>query len=429
MDEAILIHSKSSVPEGLLSSTIKVSSLTMLAVLGNAGIAIVTSRILGPTGRGQLVLVVTMASFISLGLSLGTNTSARYLLVREAMPISSYLSLGALLAVGAGAVAFALVLVFFYLDGLPEQVEWAIIGALLSTCGLSVYLLTDLLNAFGNTVIATALDAINACMQLIVISVGALFGIRSALVFGIFIAALTLGEAVFVALALSARRLLPRPARSSGDWRRLVRLGLPAIGLNMGQSMTYSLDRLILGSYATAGAVGLYSAGASLSMFFRMVPLAYGQVAFHRAATGPHDVGNLLFHKRKVLAIGVVAIAVSFVFAPQIVTLLLGRAYQGAVLPFRILLAGEVAIMSFHVDSRILAALGDTIGAGLSGIVGVLVTTAADFALVPKYGIPGAAWASVLGYWCMGIVAAAYIRRDMARRKQQGEIRIPPLLL
>ncbi len=56
--------------------------------------ALVTARALGPTGRGELVLMLTLASFALLICSLGVNTAGRIHLVADVDPVQSGAYLG-----------------------------------------------------------------------------------------------------------------------------------------------------------------------------------------------------------------------------------------------------------------------------------------------------------------------------------------------
>jgi O-antigen/teichoic acid export membrane protein len=97
-----------------------------------------------------------------------------------------------------------------------------------------------------------------------------------------------------------------------------------------------------------------------------------------------------------------------FVLAPFVVQIAFGPEYVGAVTPLRILLLGEAGIAIFYLDGACLAGTNRLRSLASAAVIGLAVVTVLDVALIPHFGLEGAAWASVV----MGAAAVLLLRRD-----------------
>jgi O-antigen/teichoic acid export membrane protein len=88
-----------------------------------------------------------------------------------------------------------------------------------------------------------------------------------------------------------------------------------------------------------------------------------------------------------------------------------GQEFRSAVLPLLILLVAEVAIASFHLDSACLAGSARLRAAAGAALVGLTVVVLGDLLLIPRFGLQGAAWASVLAYSAMALRARRALRQ------------------
>lgn len=192
----------------------------------------------------------------------------------------------------------------------------------------------------------------------------------------------------------------------------LLRRGAPALGLTAGQSLTFRLDRFVIAFLIGPVAVGIYSVAAAISEILRIVPAGFGQIAMFRTASRSIGQRELDRARRIILIVMIPCLATLAWFAPLVIDVTFGPEFNGAVTPLRILLLGEIAIMSFQIDSRILAGRGLTKASGVSGMIGLISVLILDIALVPRFEIAGAAWASVVAYSAMGVSAYIFARRS-----------------
>ncbi len=409
--------------------------LTASKVVANVAIsvtAVVTARLLGPTDRGVLALEITVASFTMLLFTLGITMAARLHLVDNdnTMPLGEYLGLGILLTVVQGVACLASALLLLPLAHVVLSPAGTLALVFYGMAILEAQLLLNGLFAYGHFAQAAVCD-IGAGLA----GLGAtlfLAGIGNTNV-APYVVALAIGPfgQIVVSLTLLERKgYRVRPRYAPLAWTRLLRTGVPGLGLTLGQSATYRLDRYIVGLYLTPAAVGLYSVAATVTEVARLPALSLGQVLFHRVATG-----RLALHKERMLyftglGLSAALIVALFLVAPWGVGAVFGHTYDGAVTPLRILLGGEITVASYLLDSSSLSGRNQMPKAAKATLIGLFSVTGLDILLIPRYGIVGAAWASVVGYSSMGLLVRYYLvrlmRSDAAERGPDHSARFRP---
>jgi O-antigen/teichoic acid export membrane protein len=394
----------------------------MLAYKGVSGISaaaiiVVTARALGPTGRGVLVLLFTLATITYLACTLGVNTAARVHLVAKDSPVASGDYVGLVLAltvmqtlVCAGVGAVLLPVVSVHLSAVQE-LPYAVLGGTL----LAQYMLMDGLNAYGRTTLATAIDAAGSATQLLLVVVLAFGHARTVTPY---ILALTGGNLLQIGLSLAylSRIGVPvRPRYRRPSWVLLLRSGAPGTALAMAQMLTFRLDRYLVGALMDPKAVGVYSVAVTLPELLRLPSVALSQTVFYRLAAGLGTVEDFRRVRMWCLAVPAALSAVAFVVAPALLRAIFGDTYLAAVTPMRILLFAEVGVSVFYLDGFSLAGIGRLGDAAVSAVVGLVIVTLLDLVMIPAYGLAGAAWASAIGYSIMGVVALVLLGRRVAR--------------
>ncbi|MEA2716537.1 MAG: hypothetical protein QOI99_854 [Actinomycetota bacterium] len=424
---------KESATKGLAGTTARMVGYKVLSGAATGFVAVVTARQLGPSARGVLVLLLTLAAFTLLLCSLGLNTSGRIHLVgQEATRVApgDFAGLSAALSLFEVVVCAGLGLVLLPLVDVHLSVAEQALFGLFGGSLLAAYLANAALNAFGWTAAATAVDAAGSVAQLVAVAALWMAGARTV---DPYLAALLGGNLVQLALALLVLRGHGTPLRprfSAVSWRRLVRTGLPGIALDVGGVLTFKLDRYLIAAFLTPAAAGIYSVAATAPELLRLPVLALSQPIFHRLASGAAVIADFRRTRRLCLAATGALVVVMFLVAPFAVQTLFGAQYRGAVTPLRVLLLAEFGITAFYLDASSLAAGLHRVGAaGAAALVGFVLVAIGDVILIPAYGIVGAAWASVVAYSAMGLVAHLLVRRhepDIEALAGVGTVAGPP---
>jgi teichuronic acid biosynthesis glycosyltransferase TuaC len=125
------------------------------------------------------------------------------------------------------------------------------------------------------------------------------------------------------------------------------------------------------------------------------------------SSRGPEAAAGIVAASaRSVLVIGGAAGVVLFAFAPQLIGLLYGPAFLGAVLPLRILLPGAILygaarnLLQYHQFQLARPQVVSALSAAAA-----LASIAAYLTLIPGHGVAGAALASALVYTSVFVVA------------------------
>jgi O-antigen/teichoic acid export membrane protein len=192
--------------------------------------------------------------------------------------------------------------------------------------------------------------------------------------------------------------------------RRMLRFGLPLIPANVfGLSMASS-DRYILQHYRTTAEVGIYSLGYTIgqivAFFVNAIQLAWPAHMFEIAKlpNAERQLARMLTYYCAV--VGAISLGVSL-FAEEILRVMATAEYyeSARVVPW---VAGASALwgLSFMVNSG-LTTQDKMKYSGLLVTVVAIVNLGLNFWLIPRYGMMGAAWATLVSYALLAVVQTA----------------------
>lgn len=408
-----------------LRATLATSGAKVVALLAGLGTLAVTSRVLGPEGRGYVAVIATwVALAATLGhLSLGqvalnhAQTADR----RDWLPPTLWTLLATATAVPLLAVAVVTGLdvagVIDVLGRVPTSYLLLALATLPLTLwtGYSSYLLLSLerLSASNRAQVAGAVVTVTGAF-LLVAALGA--GVAGAL------AATLLGQIAVVGVGLVALRRAGagRPHRDWTTARRLVANG-SKLHLNaIGAFLFASLDVLMVNHFKGKAAAGFYQVAFQLYVPLLIVPQAVTEVLSSRL-TSLGVRGLWPFQKRLILLVGAVMTAGAAVLAgvaPLLIGVVAGPDFGPSTDLFRIymcavpaaVLNGAMAVQWIG-RGLFLQVSAITIAAGLLNFCGNLL-------LIPRYGAAGAAWATVVGVYCIPFTAnvTMWVRCERERR-------------
>ena len=362
-----------------------------------------TARLLGPEGRGQVAAITTWVSMFSTFayLSLGqvalhrmaddrTHQRFGHMLGSLILLTFALTLAGWLVALGMygynpegafkGLPVWALLIGFL---ALPFMI-WEQYGSSL-LMGLERVRTYNKYQVIGRTLSALALFAL----------VGGLgWGVSGAMgasLLGQVIVAL--GGVGFLIQFARSKNLSFRPDK--GEIRALL-AGGAKLHLNaIGNFLFVSVNVLILSNYHGPEQTGYFQLATQLLGILMIIPQAASMVIFGKVATlGPNgawpDNKRILFQ----ITIGMIVLSgIAAVFAPWGITILAGDKFMPAIEPFQWMLLGLIG-MTF---STVMAPQWIGRGyfwqaAGLTFLVGA-INLAANFWLIPQYGMMGAVYA------------------------------------
>jgi O-antigen/teichoic acid export membrane protein len=393
-------------------------------LLAAAVLSIVLARTIGPTGNGRFALLVTLvgitAMFVSLGLTAGITyeVSRRRWSVRQAFR-TTYTAALALGFVGLlGGLGFFALTQDTIFSGIPA---WVALVALSSLPAVLAYQYADSIMLARERYEAYAGLELSHSITLLLVGAGLAvpFGLKGAAI-GLPAAALVGAVVGALLLAREGRRDI---AGESGDsLPRALRFGLQSWGGNLLQQINYRFDVLILGGFATARDVGVYSVALTLTSVAWVLPQALQTVLFPREAsldegalTGEvavedSDAATAKAVRHAVLLTVPAGLLISVLLLVAVPLLYGGKFADTTPLGF-VLLPGVLLIGVGKVLSSVIAGRGYPRYTLYYGAISVPLTLALYFTLIPAFHAWGAAIASSLSYGITSLLALGFFRR------------------
>jgi O-antigen/teichoic acid export membrane protein len=368
-------------------------------------LVVIQSRFLDPAGRGRFVLVVLTVTILArlfgqLGVAVTSHARDAELrpFVDRALVLALLLGtvgIAAVLTAGALIDAFGLRLAAIAAPALlPNIVNACFSGVLLGRARIRLWnyiqALPPLLTLVGMLIVVVGLDG----------------GVDGA------VAAWTAAYIVTAAFALTAARDLWLPAAApqflDRHGRAILRLALVMGAVQIVNLIGYRIELFILDRYDGLAQVGIYSIGMQAAEAMWLIPAAVatavtGPVVHETPARAARLIRNAC--GRGLLYTAGLAVAVG-ALAPFVIPLLFGDDFRGATRPLLLLLPGvvvygPVSILVVYLSVR----CGRPRLSLLVSAIGLVVTAAASFVFIPRYGASGAAVASAIGYAAGGLAA------------------------
>ena len=401
------------------------SVLVQAAPLVAAGVlSIVIARTIGPSGNGHFALLVTLTGFAAMVASLGLTAGITYEVSRRRWAVRQAFRTSYLAALVLGLAGFLGGLGFFVLT--HETVFRGI------PTGLAVLALSSLppALAYSNAdVIMLARERYEsyAGLELSHSTTLLLVGAGLAIPFGLTGAAIGLPVAAVVG-ALVGAILLVREARrdqivDSGDsMPRAFRFGLQSWAANLLQQINYRFDVLILGGFATARDVGVYSVALTLTSAAWVLPQGLQTVLFPRVASldestlageisaDESDAALAKAVRHGVLLMLPAALLISILLLVAVPLLYGGKFHDTTQLGF-VLLPGVLLLGIGKILSSAIAGLGYPRYALWIAAVVMPVTLVLYFTLIPSLAAWGAAIASSVSYALTAVLTLYFFRR------------------
>ena len=364
---------------------------------------------LGPAEFGKFSLVL---SFYTIALILMDLGISRYFTKKVApakelagVYVGNYLVIQSF-------VAFLLLAVFYLLPGwfkYDESVARAmfIVGLGLSLGSLSIpfRVLADVWQRLDIAALVNFMNtALTAGWMLLTIL------LRREFVF-IFWIYLVLGVISIAVYAFLTRRWA-RPQLNI-QWtliRGMLIFGFPYAVIAGLEGLVQKLDVIVQKFFLSYSDVGLYSAAYRFLDFLTFIPAVVTLSVFpylaEKVMLRDPEVNNILSRVSRYLVMLAIPIGVGgTIFAREIVATLYNEQYYGAVLPFQILIWASVLTFLYAVPNAIMLLKRTNLTAMFLAFA-VVFNGVANWLLIPKWGILGSAWITVVSYI---LLAAAYI--------------------
>lgn len=374
----------------------------------------ILARALGPADYGILGFAVAVMSYFGIAASLGTDMWAMREIATERSRVREIVGAVVSLRFALCIVALAAVAILAAAWDRPPPVGTVV---LIQAASLFIAALTldfafqglERLDAVARRQVTTALIALAG--------VAAALGLGG----GVAAAAAVLQAAAFAAVVAMWGEFAvlagwPRFGRPSGvRWRRIVRESAPLAVTGLVVTVYTYIDVVMLGFLRPSEEVGLYVAA------MRIMMIGLAAIAVFRTAFSPvlarlmgepaarREAGH--HHASAVAATGAWGALVGFALAPEILAAIYGETFAPAAAALRVLMANLLFACAVEVCHTQLVAWRLQTQQMWIMVAGAALNVALNFALIPHYGIEGAAAATLVSTLIVWILAAATLRR------------------
>ena len=219
--------------------------------------------------------------------------------------------------------------------------------------------------------------------------------------------------AVAVAIALPDWRSTSIHAPDARLGARAARVGLRFYPGELAAMLLQRIDVVLLGVLVPASTVGIYVVAYQTAEPILVVASAAQATILalgHSEANGDEEppVFKLL---RETLILGAALCGIAALLAPLAIPFVYGSEFSGSVGPFLVLLPAVLVLAVGRIAAADLTRrnrLEDTVAAS---VVALIANVSLNLLLIPTLGAMGAAFASLVSYTCLAVVAIAFLRR------------------
>jgi O-antigen/teichoic acid export membrane protein len=403
----------------------------IVAVLALVSVRLMTRR-LGPTDYGLFVTALTFVTLAMFLTDLGVSSVAGREIAKnpeEAPHILGH-NLGLRLTLSLALVPPLILLGLLLYRGSTAQLYWAIALIALAVPFQSVRsVAAGFFVASIRNYLTAAIAVLNQLAYVIALIVAlyahsGIVGCAAAYLFSTVIASAA-------AFFITRREVEFRPRFNARRWRAVIGQSM-SIGMIQIVNLIYlKADTFLLSLMASPHAVGLYGVAYVIIGFLTLGPgLLMVSLIPLIARAEDDELESLLRRAVAFLAtVGVLVACGAYLFAPAVVELLAGPKFSGAVTPVRVL--GVACIFTYVNNAFGFAAFARNRHQRMLivSLAGLVVNVASNIAVIPRFGIDGAAWATVGSELVTLVGVYVVFRRDVGVRVSLVAPLVRPLVV
>jgi O-antigen/teichoic acid export membrane protein len=392
---------------------------------------------LGPEGRGDLLVILMWPGIFAMLAEIGLPTAYKFWTAKDPQKVSALFSNAVLMT---GVLGMAMLALAWYLipqligQRTPNVLRLAQIYALV----VPMTLLTDLIRGLLEG--ARRFHWV-AALRLIFFGVQAVsyvilwFGGRLTLTTAMYTMIGSSVMSLIVALIAITRELKPRWEPSFADFKATLHFGSRDYPGVLTEFVNWRLDLMILGSVGSSIAIGLYSVAVKLSDITTVLASSVGDALMPEvAASTKEDESTAIVTRslRLTLCAHLILLVPLWIMAPYILQFAYGSGFVPVTSVLRLLMIASVIWSGGAIVISGLNGLGHPGLSSTARLSAAVVMIVALLTWLPKWGIRGAALASITGYSVMFAVALFWFLRRRrislweCLRPRWGDV--PPIL-
>jgi O-antigen/teichoic acid export membrane protein len=365
---------------------------------------------LGPDGRGDLMVILMWPGIFAMLAEIGLPTAYRFWTAKEPERVSALFSNAVLLTfvLGLGMLALAwLVIPRLIGHRSPEVVRLAQIYSLVVPTTLLNDLIRGLLEGARRFKWVAAVRLI-------------FFGVQAVSYVALWLTShLTLSTAMYTMIASSVTSLIvaliaimcelkPRWEPRFADFKVTMRYGARDYPGVLTEFVNWRLDLMMLVGMASSTAIGLYAVAVRMSDITTLLASSVGDALMPEvAASKKRDEATQIVAKslRLTLTAHLILLVPLWIAAPYILQFAYGDGFVPVTNVLRLLMIASIIWSSGAILISGLNGLGHPGLSTTARLSAAVVMVIALLAWLPRWGIRGAALASITGYSVMTLVA------------------------
>src|SRR5215204_6532813 len=379
------------------SSQVAWTFATRLFMIFNSVVAgIIVARWLGAEGVGQLAVInVAVATIVQLG-SFGLPSSNTYFIAQDQARFRSAainslmfaLTAGSILALGLSALAYLRADWFGFVS--PELIRIAAVSIpfqLIALIGLNILLALGKIKEFNLLDLAgQSFVLINAVLVLLVLRQGLdmLVTLNTA-------ASILVSIGIVLLLVISGKRLVQSKWRADmALLRRMIGYGLKFHVSILAGAIIIRADLLVVNHFRGAAEAGVYSVASQFALMLMLLPSVIATLLFPRVTSEKDARGETTCQVTRYTAFLMLLCCLAAVPFSLLLPLVYGEAFSESTALLWILLPGVYLIGLESVLVQHFNALGLPRAIPIYWVITLILNLVLVFALVPRYGAPGA---------------------------------------
>ncbi len=398
----------------------------IVVLLFNLIASIILARALGPEGRGIFALLLLIPATVITFTGFNIGAANVYLINREKLSLKEIIKANYVLLTVIGALSFIISILLFKIwpDTVAKQIDQrdAIIASSIVFSLLFVAYFNAIVLAFQKILqynIVTFISTFTKVFLLLVLLYKLHLGILGALT-----ATLTAGILSCIIVRRKVNDIL-REKFSSQDYldnegrhavgvmKKLVIFGGRANLSNILWYLVLRSDMFLVSVFLGIEALGYYAVAVGVAEQLRLIPTTIGMVLFPKASS-MNDADKIKFIGKVTRYSFWVVLLLSIpliIFGDILIRVLFSQAFLPVTNAFRILLLAIAMLSIYNILSYEFITSGKPeINIYFNGI-GLAMNLGLNFFLIPKYGIGGAAVASLAAYSLISTLTVIAISR------------------
>jgi O-antigen/teichoic acid export membrane protein len=379
----------------------------------NLLIAIALSRYLGAAGKGEQSLIITTVAFILVFANLVGGATLVYLTPRHrasVLLIPSYIW-----TLFISILAYLVLAVFHIVDK-----QYILHICILSLLNSYVSIHSSILIGKEKIAAANLLNLVQPVITVVVLII-LFMGFKktdiSAYIISLYLAfGISLVISVFMVIKWFGRDIVPSSEGSVQVVRDLIRFGFLNQVAHITQMLSFRLSYYVLDHFRGEAQLGVYSNGISLAESIWLISKSISMVQYARIANSDDkDYARELTVRliKGSLAVSVLLLVPLVVFPPEIYRFVFGPEFGDVRNVIWTLAAGVLIYNISILTGHYFSGTGKYYVNALTSTLGLIVSVALYYTMIPAWGIYGAGFATSISYiFTSGVLVFLFYRES-----------------